>query len=296
MINLLKWLLFPGVLSIGGGGGGGGDTYGAQQAAEEARKAALRKRIDKMYGIGASDYVPDKEKFKIGEKVVHSGGSGGGQMNDTGAVEQPTPGEVSVVPEYDEEAYAKAVEQAQRDGDPEAFAARKAMEGENTRIADATRAYHADRLGRAYTKAERETRFKLARQGLMGGSEDIYQQDEVKSDRDLGATRVDEAVRRAIADLSSKREQERLNAISLVNSGAGDSAVSAAQAGLKNTFEAANSTQRADLFGDLFANTADAATADTLAQQQAALLGRYRDKLGAFFPTRSTSSGRITAT
>jgi hypothetical protein len=117
--------------------------------------------------------------------------------------------------------------------DDEAAAAQKAMEGENTKLADATRAYYTDQLGRQYTKAERETRFKLARQGLLGGSEDVFQQGEVNSDRDLGATRVDEAVRHAVASLKTQREQERLNAINLVNSGAGDSAVSAAQAGLR---------------------------------------------------------------
>ena len=82
--------------------------------------------------------------------------------------------------------------------------------------------------------------------------------------------------------------------MALVNSGAGDSAVSAAQAGLKNTLDTAESTVKADLFGDLFAGGADALAASNLAAQQQALAARYRQQLATFFPTRSTSSGRVT--
>ena len=43
-------------------------------------------------------------------------------------------------------------------------------------------------------------------------------------------------MRRAISTMTGQREQERLNAISLVNAGTGESAVGAAQAGLRNSF------------------------------------------------------------
>lgn len=233
-MNLIKWILFPGVMlcpRIGGDDGGGGGS-GDNSAAEEARKAELRKRIDVLYGVDESD--------------------------------------------------------------PEALAARQAMDAENTTLGDSTRAYHTDQLGRTYTKAERDTRFKLARQGLLGGSEDVYQQGEVKSDRDLGATRVDQAVRGAVAGLKNQREQERLNAVNLVNSGAGDSAVSAAQAGLRNSFDVANSAQRQNLFADLFANASDAVASGVNADREAALLGRYKSRLATFFPNPGSSSGRVT--
>lgn len=208
------------------------DLAGQRQIEEEARKSALRKRIDVFYGLGA---------------------------------------------------------------EPEAQSAAEMMQGENTKLADATRSYYTDQLGDQYGEAERKTRFRLARQGLLGGSEEVNQQGDVRQDRDLGATRVDEAVRRAIANLTSQREQERLNAISLVNSGAGDSAVSAAQAGLRNSFDTVSNQSKADLFGDLFTGAADFGTANNMANQEALLANRYRDRLGSFFNTGSRStSGRVT--
>jgi hypothetical protein len=178
-------------------------------------------------------------------------------------------------------------------GDESAAAA---LDQEKTKLAEATRAYYTDELGDQASNAERKTRFKLARQGLLGGSEEVSQQGDVVQDRDLGATRVDEAVRRAVMGLSESREQERLNALNLANSGAGEGAVSAASAGLRNSIESAQTAQKAELFGDLFAGAADAGTANNLAAQEALLASRYRDRLGAFFNNsgRSTSSGRVT--
>lgn len=207
------------------------DEAGILAAEEEARKAALRRRIDLFYGIG---------------------------------------------------------------DDPEALAARTSLEGEKTKIADATRSYYTDQLGKDYEKAERKTRFALARSGVLGGSQDVEQQGEVRSDRDLGATRVDDAVRRALAGLETQREQERLSSIQLVNSGAGESAVSAAQAGLRNTLENASSAQKQDLFSDLFANSANAVSNANMADREAALLGRYKDRLSSFFPAKSATTGRVT--
>jgi hypothetical protein len=250
-------------MSPSGGDGGAG----ARQEEEEQRKSELRRRIDRLYGI---DYA---------EPLMPQAGGGGpiAKMLYSMA-DQVNP----------------QVEARNAAAMSEAAAARAAMEAENTKLADATRGYYTDELGRNFEKAERGTRFKLARQGLLGGSEDVFQQGDVRQERDLGATRVDEAVRRAVANLTSQREQERLNAINLVNAGAGDSAVSAAQAGLRNSFENVSNEQKANLFSDLFANSADAMTANNLATNQALLAARYRDRLGAFFPARSTSSGRNT--
>lgn len=251
---------------MGGGGGDGG--AGARQEQEERRKAALRARIDNLYG------VPTAGRHQIQE--YRNVEAGQGEQGET--LYQPQLF-IREVPFGD----VKAAEEAQR-----------AMEEEQTNLAGATRGYYADELGKNYQQAERNTRFKLARQGLLGGSEDVFQQGDVREDRDLGATRVDDAVRRAIANLTSQREQERLNSINLVNAGAGDNAISAAQAGLRNSFENVASQQKANLFTDLFANSADAVANQNAAEQQAALLGRYRDRLSTFFPASSSSSGRVT--
>lgn len=260
-MNLLKFLFPIFYLQPRIGDDGGGGDSGAYQEQEESRRADLRRRIDRLYGHRSEEpAVPDIFGFK---------------------------------PEAAQELERRR--QATMAGaNADADAAAGAMDKENTRLADATRAYYTDDLGRDYEKAERNTRFRLARQGLLGGSEDVYQQGELRSDRDLGATRVDEAVRRAISGLTSQREQERLNAMNLVNSGSGDSAVSAAAAGLRNSFENVASQQKADLFSDLFSHGADALTAGNLSDQQAALLARYRDRPSSFFPATSTTSGRVT--
>lgn len=236
------------------------DDAAARAAEEEARKEALRQRINRMYGIGTPS---------TGTRQVATD-----QLDELGA------------PVLRNESFTVP--------DAEADAAQAAMQAENTKLADATRSYYTDQLGRSSGKAERETRFSLARKGLLGGSEEVFQQGEVKQDRDLGATRVDDAVRRAIAGLTGQREQERLNAINLVNAGSGESAVGAAQAGLRNSFENQSSQQRADIFNDLFAGAADAKTASNLQAQEALMANRYRDRLGAFYNSGRSTSGRVT--
>lgn len=178
----------------------------------------------------------------------------------------------------------------------DAAAAKAALEKDLTDVGDATRGYYVDTLNRDFTKAERGTRFNLARAGLLGGSADSDQQAEVRSDRDLGATRIDEAVRRAVASLQAQRESERMNAIGLVNAGVGDQAIRSAQSGLESSLSNANSQQRVELFGDLFANSADAAASQNVNAANAALLARYKQQVGSFFPATSTTGGRVTPT
>lgn len=238
------------------------DESGQREVEEEERKAALRRQIDAFYGIADSAQVPE--------------GGGGGFFGN-----------------FATQVHDKAMSDNAALAD-QAAAARTSLEGENTKLGDATRAYYTDQLGRTFNEASRNTRFKLARQGLLGGSEEAFQQGEVGSDRDLGATRIDEAVRRAVASLKTQREQERLNAVGLVNAGAGDSAVSAAQTGLRNSLENANSQQKADIFGDLFSHSADAIAASNANDNEAARLARFQQSLNSFFPARTTTSGRVT--
>lgn len=219
------------------------------------------------------------------DRYMGGGGGGDGGSGDAAAAEEAR-----------KTALRRRIDMLYGIGDDAgAQAAQAQLEGEATKLGDATRAYYTDQLGRDYEKAERNNRFKLARTGQMGGSEQVFQQGELASDRDLGATRVDEAVRRAIASLKTSREQERLSSINLVNSGAGDSAVTAAQTGLRNSLDNVSNQSKAELFSDLFSVGADSLARSNAADQQAALAARYRDRLGAFFPPTSTSSGRVTA-
>lgn len=258
---------------LGGGSDSAGvDSSGAAAAEEERRKAALRRRIDALYGISSEEpQIPAITATPVGE------GSGFLQ----GAMGQAVAGENSQI--------------AQRNvaGASEAETARQSLEAEKTQLGDATRSFHTDALQRSYEKAARQAKFNLARRSVLGGSGEVDVMSELSTDRNLGATRVDDAVRRAISGLETSREQERLNAIQLVNSGAGDSAVTAAQRGLQNAFENQSSQQRADLTSDLFSAGADAATFQNLNDQALAQAALFRDRTSSFFAPRATS-GRVT--
>jgi hypothetical protein len=240
--------------------GAPGDPAGDAARAEEARKDALRARIDKLYGIGPQ------------QPIYGDPQSGGGSVLMRAARLAGPP----VVGYQD---------------DPEVVAAQKQMADEQKQLADSTRGYYTDQLARSFGAAERNTRFNLARQGLMGGSADVDANRELQTDQNLGATRIDEAARRAVAQLQTQREQERLNATNLVNAGAGEDAVISAQAGLKNSLENVSTAQKANIFGDLFSTGADAFASQNYNQALAAQLARYQSSLGAFSrPARAAAS------
>jgi hypothetical protein len=267
-MNFVLWILQPwrwATLAVSGGGGGDGGAGAAQE--EERRKSELRRRIDLMYGIDTPSqpqtyHGPFADNPKIG-----------GKFN---------------------EGYARQHAEEMARTSPEAEAARNSLEAEKTKLGDATRAYYADQLADAYEKGERKARFSLARRGVLGGSQQVDVMSELDRDRDMGATRVDDTVRRALAQLEASREQERLNAIQLVNSGAGESAVTAAHRGLQNAFANAESAQKVNLVEDLFSAGADAFTAQRIRDQEALQAARYRNQVGTFYNLGRTSSGRVT--
>lgn len=259
MINVLKWLLFP-MLHFGGGGGGG--NSGQAAAEDEARKQALRDRIDRLYGAKTTRPV-------------------------MGVVEDPN------LKGFGRQFSKVIPRQIGEETDPDALAAQQQMKDESQQVVDATRGYYTDQLTRSFGAAERNNRFRLARAGLQGGSADVDTNAELSTDRNLGATRIDQAARAAAANLDTQREQERMNAISLVNSGAGDSAVLSAQAGLKNSLAQAQNTNKVNLFSDLFTTGANGVADMNQNAALAAMLGRYNQQLTSFFPVKS-SGGNIT--
>lgn len=176
---------------------------------------------------------------------------------------------------------------------PEAQAAAKQLQGEQDQLSKSTSDYYTDQLTRTAAAAERNNRFNLARQGLAGGSVDVDSNAELSTDKNLGATRIDQAARAAASSLQAQREGERLNSIGLVNAGAGDQAVQSASAGLRDTLANATTAQRADLTGDLFTGFNDNYTLNNANAANAAALARYQQQLGAFFPTKP-SGGQVT--
>jgi hypothetical protein len=178
-------------------------------------------------------------------------------------------------------------------GTPEAQAAAKQMQDEQDQLSKSTSDYYTDQLTRTAAAAERNNRFNLARQSLAGGSVDVDTNAELQTDKNLGATRIDQAARAAAASLQAQREGERLNSVGLVNAGAGDEAVQSASAGLRDSLANAQSQQRSDLTGDLFAGFSDNYALNNANAANSAALARYQQQLGAFFPTKNTG-GSVT--
>lgn len=251
---------------------------GSQQREEEARKDALRRRLNIYFGIAPTS--SNVQILPFGEQTP-SDGETQEQFEARRAAFQAA-----------EDAKLEPFRQEQRD----AAAAEASFSTEGNRIMDALRAHYADELGRAYEKGERGARFSLARRGQLGGSVDVDTQAELKSDRDMGATRIDEAVRRAMTNLRGEREQQRQSAMSLIDAGAGDEAISAAQSGIRNAIDSARDAGREQLFTDLFSAGADSYARNNDSARMAALGNYYRGRLQTYFPSSGGSggAGRIT--
>lgn len=262
------------------GGGGSDNSFSERQDAEEARKTALRSKINRMYGYDAVDAAPTKKKFQTTPDVISS--------DDAGNVRQ-TPGMV------DDDAFARAVEDYNKSG-AEAQVARDAMAKEEAELSAANRAFYSEDLKHSYDRAERNNRFALADRGLLGGSAQVDTEAELNRDNTLGATRLEDEVRNSISSLRGQREGERLNAMNLVNSGAGSDAVAGAQAGLSRALQNAAATRKASITSDLFAGGADSVAAGNDAGTNALALQRYQNQLKTFFGTSGGNTGRVTAT
>jgi hypothetical protein len=288
--GIIGWILFPGTyLTLRFGGDGGGDS-GSNSREDEARKAALRTRIDRLYGIGSP-----VTKFKLDDGTVVDtqpppltrpklDESGNQVMTNPNDDSQPRPDFETIQPRYTTLTLP----------DTEAQGAASQMQAEDSQVSDATRGYYSDQLARSFAAAERNNRFRLARQGLQGGSADVDANAQLQTDNDLGLTRIDQAARAAAASLTTQREQERLNAINLVNAGAGEDAVASAQAGLRNSLENVSTQNKANLFSDLFAGSADSVAGMNQNDLLAAMMGRYNQQLAMFSP--SSGGGRVTPT
>src|SRR4051812_30667442 len=116
------------------GGGGGSDNSGAQMQQDEARKSALRSKIDAMYGITSTGTPAAQPKQQVGRF--------GGPVEADTTADQPV------------DDNAKTAQDAAA-----------AMDADRKNVSDATRGYYTDQLARSFGGAERNARFQLARQG-----------------------------------------------------------------------------------------------------------------------------------
>lgn len=167
------------------------------------------------------------------------------------------------------------------------------LDTEEKTLSDANRGFYSEDLQHTYDRAKRKNTFALADRGLLGGKAQIDTEAELNRDNTMGATRIEDEVRAAVAALKGQREGERLNAMSLVNSGAGEDAIAGAQAGLTRALDNASATRKASIAGDLFAtganSVAPSSNTDVLAMQ------RYQNQLKTFFGTSGGNTAKVTA-
>lgn len=110
-----------------------------------------------------------------------------------------------------------------------------------------------DTLGTDRTKAERNVRMQLARQGLMGGSADIDQGSELLEQFQKGSLEARNAATGASNSARANDEKTRVNLINNVRSGMAETdALSAAYAGLNNNANEARDAAMATDIGGFF--------------------------------------------
>lgn len=215
----------------GGGGGGGDGGYGERQDKMKAEQDKAIQAINLIFGKG--DGTP------ITKTTTTPGTTQNLYRPSTGEYTRETPGtSVTSVTGYDT---------TQRDKN---LAERNKLYGT---IRTDSEARLLDQLGRDRTKAERAVRFQLARQGLMGGSADVDQGQELLEKFQEGSLEARNASTASSNDARASDENTRVNLINNIRSGMAESdAVSAAYAGLNNNATAARDNAMATNIGSFF--------------------------------------------
>jgi|GEM_PF-6604600 len=163
---------------------------------------------------------------------------------------------------------------------------------EDKTLGDSLRSYYTDELGRKFADAKRNLTFRISDTGNLGSA---YSDELGRLEREnqLGATRIDEAVRQALAELSAQRENTRSNALNMIASGGGAEAVNAATAGLKNSISMANSQAKQQLFGDILSDAAVNKMAYDGGTKDQAMLAALKQRTSAFYNPLNGGSGTV---
>jgi hypothetical protein len=151
---------------------------------------------------------------------------------------------------------------------------------------DATRQYYDQNLDQQKAQADRSLKFALAKSGLIGGSEQVGQQQQLSQNYQQGQLQAEQKALGAGASLSAADQESRARLIALATQGL-DSTNAATQAAeaLRSNLVAGRSAANADAMGDVFAqfnkfsSDVDAAKQRRLANE--ALSGLYARQPGA---------------
>jgi len=281
--------LFDGLADMLGFGGGTNkfaEQQVREQKAEQARKDALRYEINSLFesGLppptgyaptttGTMENVPANSRDIIGISSPFMVAP----TNPSGAVPiSPQP-----IPPPPQATYAPGKT-------PEEL-----FRAQESELQNALRGNYGADLGDKFTDASRTLKFNAANTGQIGGSAYADSAAKLSRENSLGGTRIADAVQRAVNGLRAERERTRGNALSLVNSGAGREAVSAAQSGIQSAISQARAQQQERLFDDLFSGLALGMEGRNAADERAKLAALYQSKTGSFFPQSATNSPTI---
>lgn len=151
-----------------------------------------------------------------------------------------------------------------------------------------------DTLGKDRIKAERDVRFQLARQGLMGGSADIDQGRELLEQFQEGSLEARNAATASSNSARASDENTRVNLINNIRSGMAESdAVSAAYAGLNNNATAARDSAMATDIGNFFDDISILRNRQQYQDGMNGVTGRYGRGGLTTSATSGSNNGRI---
>jgi hypothetical protein len=124
-----------------------------------------------------------------------------------------------------------------------------------TKFVDATRSYYSNDLNEQKALNDRQLKFALARDGLVGGSEQNDKQAQFGRDYAKGLLTVDQKARGAGANLEAQDQDARARLISLATSGP-DTTTGAQQAAaaMRTSLESSKADAQTQGLGDLFSN------------------------------------------
>lgn len=157
-------------------------------------------------------------------------------------------------------------------------------------VVGATRDFYTQDLTRQKSEADRQSTFALARNGQIGGSVQVGQQQQLGEDFQRGVLEVDRRARATGADLRAADQDARARLIQLATSGL-DVTTGARQAAesMRVNLAASKAAGQAGALGDMFVGGAKfAQTARDDASKRQALYDARRNLYG---PTASTSYG-----
>lgn len=238
-----------------GGGGGGGDGGAAKRAEEEAaRKAEARKAVNRIFGYG--DVVPAsrREIYKdvpVESDPVMDARRLRNMRMDEGGDDMPEPTTQRVVAGYEDVA-----------GD-DPTAAKRAREQQIQGIAAANLDLNKTALNEQKEEAARRLKFALSRQGLRGGSADVYESGRVQRTYNDQLRRATAGADEIASNLRTADEEARLRLLGQVEAGADQSSLLAgAGETLQANIDRANSAAKGNIitgaFEDIGTNVASA--------------------------------------